>query len=226
MDVELSFPDPNEKRAVRRSLCDIVARFGHPWWNSIENYYPTQVLGDLIRTRVVILNEDIFPQVRMRSSDGRPLVDGFFISNDIIFAHLTTIHIVQGVTDIRNKKAVIHGFLGESNFAPFPITIEQFGVWRSNLFSRQSVVPFVATAHNYTLLKSNVHRGLLFKMAPGLCFIGNQYVTKYLIKSVTIGYGLQGKEYGEIYDTYIKGLALAYLAIFGIGCIADVKFSK
>ena len=76
-DVELGFADPNEKAAV---------------------------IGDLVRTRIVVLNEDAFPN-RVETRDTLPVLKGFVLHNYYAFTKQTH----WGKKYVRTPPSLDHG---------------------------------------------------------------------------------------------------------------------
>jgi hypothetical protein len=83
--------------------------------------------------------------------------------------------------------------------------------------------------HNYLQFKADVHWGLVYKLAPGLCFIIGQLVTMYLLRTVTYGYAKYDNNKDSImenYTAYLIACSVGYLANFFLGWYADVCFMR
>ena len=78
--------------------------------------------------------------------------------------------------------------------------------------------------HNYHELKNEVHWAFLYRLAPGVCFVIGQTITKLLLKSVSIGYAKQSqgrldkKEWYDEFVGYLVICAAGYVLNFFIRC--------
>lgn len=127
----------------------------NPQWN-VESLLDVELmvthgsadLGDLYKARVVILNDDVFPQ-GVDDFDGWKLTRGFIV-------------------------------------------------------------------HNYNYLQRETHLGLIFKMAPGLCFLFQKLITSYVLNDVLI----------DKDSASLLGACGLFLLTFAVGLVADREYTK
>jgi len=87
-------------------------------------------------------------------------------------------------------------------------------------------------AHNYHLFTPSIVQGLKWRLAPGLSFICNLFVSQYLIKTVSAAYVFNENHRGEDADLPVKYYvnivllgALSFVS-FLLNMYADLQFAK
>ena len=141
---------------------------------------------------------------------------------------LDLVHKREGTVlgDLKTSKIVI---LNDDDF-PMDKNPELFDEFGREKFRKRDVI-WGFIIHNYHALKNDVHWAFLYRLAPGVCFVIGQTITKMLLKSVSIGYakqdqGLDKKEwYGEFVG-YLVICAAGYVLNFFIAWYTDLCFMR
>jgi hypothetical protein len=81
--------------------------------------------------------------------------------------------------------------------------------------------------HNYRLFKSKVHWGLVLRTVPGFSFVINQFITQYLLKTVTLALSQKDNKdtLPQHHFDYINLLGVAYIANFLFSYLCDYIFA-
>jgi hypothetical protein len=163
------------------------------------------------------INVNVAPESYIESSGTLVILDGQFKTSFTLAIKDNPEWNVESLLDVELKVVRGECDLGDLykarvvilNDDEFPQGVDDFDGWK---------LTWGFLMHNYHHLKTETHLGLVYKLAPGVCFLLQKLITSYVLNDV-----LTDKDKAT---APLAGACVLFLLTFVLGMVADRQFVK